>query len=135
MKKQASMTNQLFRIYTLLFLILFLVTVAVAMVVMVRSINTGIFETQKRVANTITVSIVEVVSRLCVLLAPLLAGKGELWRCAPIIRIHSRQKTELVKRSGMKNLPAPAISGFPVHPVVGQKPYGFRYVSRAIKQK
>lgn len=57
MKKQMSMTNQLFRIYTLLFLILFLVTATAAMVIMMRSINTGIFETQKRVANAITVSI------------------------------------------------------------------------------
>ena len=45
---------------------------------------------------------------------------------------HFIQRKQL---ESMKNLPAPSISGFPVHPVVGQKPYGFRYVSQAIKQK
>lgn len=57
MKKQRTMKNQLFRIYTLLFLLLFLLTVTVSLIIMVRNINTSILETQKRIANTITVSI------------------------------------------------------------------------------
>lgn len=57
MKKQTSVANQLFRIYTLLFLVLFLVTAAVAIVVMTESIDASILETQKRVASSITVSI------------------------------------------------------------------------------